>query len=111
MLPGLGPVHLLMVLVVALLVLGPTKLPEMARHVGAAMQTYRDLRDRIRIDLDPRTHVHAVVETVLEGPPEELEPEAMDGPATDAPETPVAEHPASEPAPAVVTRVGGTDRP
>ncbi len=73
MLPGLGPVHLLMVLVVALLVLGPTKLPELARHVGAAMQTYRDISDRIRVDLDPRTHVHAVVETVLEGPPNEAE--------------------------------------
>jgi TatA/E family protein of Tat protein translocase len=75
MLPGLGPVHLLMVLVVALLVLGPSKLPEMARHVGAAMQTYRDIRDRIRLDLDPRTHVNAVVETVLEGPPSDAEPD------------------------------------
>jgi sec-independent protein translocase protein TatB len=96
MLPGLGPVHLLMVLVVALLVLGPTKLPEMARHVGSAMQTYRDIRDRIRLDLDPRTHLNTVVETVLEGPPDE-----MDG----------REETGVESEPPVATHVGGTDLP
>lgn len=70
MLPGLGPVHLLMVLVVALLVLGPTKLPELARHVGSALQTYRDVRDRLHAELHPRT----LVETLLAAPDEEAAP-------------------------------------
>jgi TatA/E family protein of Tat protein translocase len=66
-LPGLGPVHLLMVLVVALIVLGPTKLPELARHVGSAVQTYRDLRDRLHTELQP----NALVENLLGRPDEE----------------------------------------
>jgi Sec-independent protein translocase protein TatA len=60
-----------MVLVVALIVLGPTKLPELARHVGSALQTYRDLRDRLHSELHP----HALVETVLGGPDEEAGPQ------------------------------------
>ena len=55
-----------MVLVVALLVLGPTKLPEVARHVGSAVNVVREMRDRMHTELSPR----AVVETVLEGPDE-----------------------------------------
>jgi len=72
-LPGLGPVHLLMVLVVALIVLGPTKLPELARHVGSALQTYRDLRDRLHAELQP----HALVETLLAGPDDESAPDEI----------------------------------
>jgi TatA/E family protein of Tat protein translocase len=67
-LPGLGPVHLLMVLVVALLVLGPTKLPEVARHVGSAVNVFREVRDRVHADLS--AHARSMVETVLEGPDE-----------------------------------------
>jgi Sec-independent protein translocase protein TatA len=55
-----------MVLVVALLVLGPTKLPEVARHVGSAVNVFREMRDRMHTELSSR----AVVETVLEGPDE-----------------------------------------
>jgi len=61
-LPGFTPVHVLVVLVVALLVLGPSRLPELARQAGAAMKVYRDLRDRVHTELTP----HAIVETVLE---------------------------------------------
>jgi TatA/E family protein of Tat protein translocase len=65
-LPGLGPVHLFMVLVVALLVLGPTKLPEVARNIGSAVNVFREMRDRMHADLSPRS----MVQTVLEGPDE-----------------------------------------
>jgi sec-independent protein translocase protein TatA len=70
-LPGLTPVHLLVVLVVALLVFGPTRLPELARQVGAAMNVYRELRDRVHHDLNP----HALVESLLEKP-EPAQPDA-----------------------------------
>jgi Sec-independent protein translocase protein TatA len=64
-----------MVLVVALLVLGPTKLPEVARHVGSAVNVFREMRDRMS-ELSP----HSMVETVLEGP-DEPDPDrtAMEG--------------------------------
>jgi len=60
-LPGLGPVHLLMVLVVALLVLGPSKLPEAARHVGSAINVYRELRDRVNTEFSPGALVDKVL--------------------------------------------------
>src|SRR5437879_10149560 len=38
---SLGPAEILVILVVALLVLGPSKLPEAARQVGKAMAEFR----------------------------------------------------------------------
>ena len=86
MLPGLGPVHLLMVLVVALLVLGPTKLPEAARHVGAAINVYRELRDRVNTEFSPS----ALVDRVLgeNGPGEPGDAESSTGPGESVPDTP-----------------------
>jgi sec-independent protein translocase protein TatA len=45
-----GPLELLVVLVIALIVLGPKKLPEAARSVGRGM---RELRDSIQGGTDP----------------------------------------------------------
>jgi Tat protein translocase TatB subunit len=39
--PGLGPVHLLVIAVVALIMLGPEKLPQAARQAGKAMGELR----------------------------------------------------------------------
>ena len=48
----LQPTHLLLVLVVALLVLGPKRLPEVARHLGSGI---RDFRDAISGEQSERT--------------------------------------------------------
>lgn len=47
---GIGPGELLLVLVIALAVVGPKRLPEMARQVGKAL---RDLRQFVR-NIDPQ---------------------------------------------------------
>ncbi|MCU1460605.1 MAG: hypothetical protein JWO37_680 [Acidimicrobiales bacterium] len=39
--PGLNPIHILVVLVVALIVLGPEKLPEAARTLGKFVSEFR----------------------------------------------------------------------
>lgn len=39
--PGLNPVHVLIVLVVALIVLGPEKLPDAARTLGRFINDFR----------------------------------------------------------------------
>jgi Tat protein translocase TatB subunit len=62
---NLGTGELLLILFVALLVLGPTKLPDAARQVGRAMTEFRrmssgfqaELRDALREPVDgvPRT--------------------------------------------------------
>jgi sec-independent protein translocase protein TatA len=39
---GVGPLELTIVLVIALLVLGPKRLPQAARGLGAGMREFRD---------------------------------------------------------------------
>ena len=39
--PGIGPMEIVVVLVIALLVLGPKKLPDMARSVGRGMREFK----------------------------------------------------------------------
>src|SRR5438270_794302 len=55
--PSLGPMEVLVVLVVALLVLGPHKLPEAGRQLGKALAELRrwssDLQGELRDALEP----------------------------------------------------------
>lgn len=52
MLPGLSFVHFAVIVIVALLVLGPDKLPELARRAGHAYQELQRLRAHLHLDLD-----------------------------------------------------------
>jgi TatA/E family protein of Tat protein translocase len=47
----MAPWHLLVVLVVALLVFGPAKLPEIGRQVGRGLREFRKVRDSFDDDL------------------------------------------------------------
>ena len=40
--PSIGPMELVVVLIIALIVLGPKKLPEVGRSVGKGMREFRD---------------------------------------------------------------------
>ena len=40
--PSIGPLELVVVLVIALIVLGPKKLPEVGRSVGRGMREFKD---------------------------------------------------------------------
>jgi sec-independent protein translocase protein TatA len=40
--PNIGPMELIVVLVIALLVLGPKKLPEVGRSVGHGIREFKD---------------------------------------------------------------------
>jgi TatA/E family protein of Tat protein translocase len=48
---NIGPFEIAVVLVVALLVFGPKRLPEMGRQVGRAMREFRDATSGIRSEL------------------------------------------------------------
>ncbi|MFL5826763.1 MAG: twin-arginine translocase TatA/TatE family subunit [Thermoleophilaceae bacterium] len=40
--PNVGPLELVVILIVALLVLGPKKLPEVGRSVGRGLREFKD---------------------------------------------------------------------
>ena len=40
--PGIGPTELIVVLVIALLVLGPKRLPQAGRAIGGGMREFKD---------------------------------------------------------------------
>ena len=40
--PGIGPMELIIVLVIALIVLGPKRLPDVARSIGSGMREFKD---------------------------------------------------------------------
>ena len=45
---NVGPLELLVVLAVALIVVGPERLPELARSVGRILRQFRDVQDEVR---------------------------------------------------------------
>jgi len=59
---GVGPMEVVLVLAIALIVLGPKKLPEAARSVGKGLREFRDSVQGIGMDEDeeaeedPRDH-------------------------------------------------------
>jgi TatA/E family protein of Tat protein translocase len=50
--PQVGPLEIMIIFVVALLVFGPAKLPEIGRQVGRGMRELRRLQAGLRRDLD-----------------------------------------------------------
>ena len=53
---SLGPEKIILILVVALIVFGPQRLPEIARQVGAAMRELRRMQDTVRGELENVLH-------------------------------------------------------
>ena len=53
---SVGPAEILVILIVALLVFGPQRLPEVGRQVGAAVRELRRMQDTVRGELDMVLH-------------------------------------------------------
>ena len=92
---GLSPLHLVIILVVAVLVLGPGKLPEVGAALGKTLREFRratsDIAESVRLEAAPA-------------------PASAVAPAQAAAPVP-APSPASQPAPAPATAVlAGTDQ-
>jgi Tat protein translocase TatB subunit len=54
---GIGMQELILILVVALIVIGPKRLPDLARALGKAMGEFRRATDDIRESLDVEGHI------------------------------------------------------
>jgi TatA/E family protein of Tat protein translocase len=50
--PQLGPLEILVILVVALLVFGPNRLPDIGRQVGRAMRELRSVQQTVRREIN-----------------------------------------------------------
>jgi sec-independent protein translocase protein TatA len=86
--PQLGPLEIAVVLLIALLVFGPNRLPELARQVGGALREFKRIQQNIRADL------HDMMSDESDGaaPPPTLPPKA-DGDDTPAATTDATEAP------------------
>ncbi len=56
--PQIGPAEILVILLVGLLVFGPTKLPEIGRQVGRGLHELRKFQDTLKGELDGVLHIH-----------------------------------------------------
>ena len=89
--PSLGPAEILVILVVALLVFGPNKMPDIARQAGKAFREFRRVQQHLRSEISD-----VVSEFDVENASSVSAPEASDmadrrRPSTDAsPEGPRA---------------------
>jgi sec-independent protein translocase protein TatA len=54
--PQIGPAEILVILLVGLLVFGPTKLPEIGRQVGRGLHELRKFQDTVKGELDGVLH-------------------------------------------------------
>ena len=54
--PQIGPAEILVILLVGLLVFGPSKLPEIGRQVGRGLHELRKFQDTVKGELDGVLH-------------------------------------------------------
>lgn len=101
---GIGMTELLVILVVALIVFGPTKLPELARSLGRAMHEFRRASNDLRASFNeaieppppPRPEPPRPAPAI---PPPAAAPAPLDQPAAEAgPAGQAAPPPSSSPA-------------
>src|SRR3954451_2840570 len=104
--PSLGPAEILVVLVVALLVFGPDKMPEIARQVGKGFREFKRVQQHLKSELrdvvsefDSPTSATVEQQAVPMLPPKETTaPAEAEAPATPAtPATPAAPAPLPSP--------------
>jgi sec-independent protein translocase protein TatA len=88
--PSLGPAEILVILVVALLVFGPNKMPEIARQVGKGMREFKRVQQHLKSEL--RDVVSEFDAPASGAPTVDVDPVSMlppkDDPIAPAPETP-----------------------
>jgi sec-independent protein translocase protein TatA len=91
----LQPTHLLFILVVALLVLGPKRLPEVGRTLGSGLRDFRAaINGESHDDPAPRAYVESEPDPVPPHDPDaaETEPAGFDLPTEDPAESDASEH-------------------
>jgi sec-independent protein translocase protein TatA len=84
--PSLGPAEILVILVVALLVFGPNKMPEIAKQVGKGFREFRRVQQHLKSEL---RDVVAEFDAPSASPNVEQQPVPTLPPRDDAPVLPI----------------------
>jgi TatA/E family protein of Tat protein translocase len=113
--PNIGPVELVIILVIALLILGPGKLPDVGAALGKSIREFRkassDVQEAVQVDTSPlpattpeaaaEAQAQAAAPAPAPAPAPAVAPHAADLPG--APAAPVAPAPAGAAAPSEPT--------
>ena len=84
--PSLGPAEILVVLVIALLVFGPNKMPDIARQVGKGFREFRRVQQHLKSELrDVVSEFDSPSPTSVEQQPVPMLPPKDDAPASETP--------------------------
>ena len=75
---GLGMQELIIIFIIALVVIGPKKLPDLARGLGRAMREFRRATDDIRDTIDVRGVDHSIRSNVQAAHKQRPEPTPAD---------------------------------
>jgi sec-independent protein translocase protein TatA len=67
--PQLGPAEILVVLIVALMVFGPKRLPEVGRQVGRGLKELRKIQETVRDEINDVLHAPEPTSTPSGVPP------------------------------------------
>jgi TatA/E family protein of Tat protein translocase len=102
MLPNIGAPELIIILVIALLILGPGKLPEVGSSLGKSIREFRkastDIQESVKVDVDtsPLPATPAPSATAPAAPAAAVAAAVAAQPADPAPATPAATAPTSD---------------
>jgi sec-independent protein translocase protein TatA len=76
---NVGPLELVIVLVIALLILGPGRLPEVGSALGKSIREFRkaatDVQDATKLDATPKPNQSSIAETSSATPAPAAEPQ------------------------------------
>ena len=94
---NIGPQELIVILIIALLVVGPQRLPDLSRQIGKGLREFRkiqdDVKDMVKLDLDASDPVPGPAGSPTVPPVHRAQPSATDQP------TPTGPPPATSPTP------------